>query len=110
MAPRLDLLVVADSLDGGLGAFAGAHARWFAEQGWRVGLASSMAHSAELAPAEGIHLDMPDAAFDVVHVSRSAAALRTRSKSFRPDAARVLIGPGETAWTRIPRGPSSRAR
>ena len=35
---RLDLLVVADSMRGGLGAAARAHAAWFADRGWRAGL------------------------------------------------------------------------
>ena len=42
--------------------------------------------------------------------ARWAASLSIRSKSFRPPAARVWIGPGERAWTRIPFGPSSWAR
>ena len=34
-----------------------------------------------------------------------AASLRSSSKSLSPDAARVFRGPGEMAWTRMPRGP-----
>ena len=41
--------------------------------------------------------------------ARAAAACMSSSKSSSPDAARVGTGPGDTAYTRILRGPSSSA-
>ena len=83
-AAQLDLLVLADSVDGGMGAAAGAHARWFAEQGWRTALGSVDASSADLAPAEAIEVPVPVSAFDVLDMWRAAAALRRVLADRRP--------------------------
>jgi glycosyltransferase involved in cell wall biosynthesis len=76
MAERLDLLVVADSLEGGLGASAQAHARWFAARGWRVALAAPGAHD-ELHPSRAaVDLDVPEGAFKIVSMLRTSRVLR----------------------------------
>ena len=76
-SPPLDLLVVADSLDGGLGAAATSHAAWFDAHGWRVALAAPGA-----GPEAGRQphtVDIPEAgsAFDVRSVLRAAFFLRS---------------------------------
>ena len=86
---RLDLLVVADSVDGGLGAAAEAHARWFAERGWAVGLASGGAKHQSIAPAEAFDLPLPNAAFDLRAVNRAAQSLRQLLRERRPAVVHV---------------------
>jgi glycosyltransferase involved in cell wall biosynthesis len=79
----LDLLVVADSLDGGLGAAAIGHARWFADQGWRVLLAADPA-SAGKVPEHLVPLGVPGSAFDLSAMWGAARRLRTLMRAESP--------------------------
>jgi glycosyltransferase involved in cell wall biosynthesis len=81
--PALDLLVVADSLDGGLGASALAHARWFRQQGWQVLLAAVPA-SAAAPPEELVPLPVPATAFDLRGMLGAARGLRAVLRAQRP--------------------------
>jgi glycosyltransferase involved in cell wall biosynthesis len=74
-ARSLDLLVVADSLDGGLGAAAIGHARWFAGQGWRVLLAGDPASTTD-APEHLVPLTVPGSAFELRAMWAAARGLR----------------------------------
>jgi glycosyltransferase involved in cell wall biosynthesis len=70
------LLVIADSLDGGMGAAALGQCALFARAGWRVDLAAPAAMSSA---ADGIHrhdLDVPVSAFKVAAMLRGARQAR----------------------------------
>lgn len=86
---RLDLLIVADSSEGGLGAAAVAHARWFGAEGWVVALAVSAA--TRVAPNGVLAVDLPPAgsAFDVRQLLFAAHALRQVLKLHRPRVVHV---------------------
>ncbi len=80
--PR-SLLVVADTLDGGLGAAARHHVRTFARDGWSVRLAAPGARS--LPPDEaGVDLAAPPSAFDLRGMLTAARRLRVLAGSPRP--------------------------
>jgi glycosyltransferase involved in cell wall biosynthesis len=84
VSARLDLLVVADSFGGGLGASAQAHARWFAAQGWRVALAAPGAGGADLEPAAAVALDVPGGAFHAAPMMMARRELRRILRTSRP--------------------------
>jgi glycosyltransferase involved in cell wall biosynthesis len=74
--------VVADSLEGGLGAAASAHADYFAERGWTVGLAAPGATSnAATWSGWSVDLAVPKSAFDLRDVLRCARQLRRQLMS-----------------------------
>ena len=81
---QLDLLVVADSASGGLGAAAVAHADWLAGQGWVVALAAPGV--AETSGAHATRLEMPEVrtAMHPGSVLSAAAHLRTMIRDTRP--------------------------
>jgi glycosyltransferase involved in cell wall biosynthesis len=79
-----DLLVVADSLDGGLGQAASAHARYFAARGWRVTLAAPAGRSGPAGTVQVISLAVPETAFDAVAMFRAARQLRRAVDGVRP--------------------------
>src|SRR5688572_9882565 len=81
---HLDLLVVADSVDGGLGASARAHARWFATRGWQVVLAAPAAQDGPISPARAIPLPVPESAFDIAAMASTARRLRLLLRTGRP--------------------------
>jgi len=76
--------VVADSTEGGLGAAAQAHARWFAQRGWSVALAAPGAGAAVVAPAVAVQTPVPGGAFDVPGMLAAVAALRRLLRECRP--------------------------
>jgi glycosyltransferase involved in cell wall biosynthesis len=71
MSPRL--LVVADALDGGLGAAVAAHEAWFEGEGWQVTMCG---------PAD---IGLPGTARDASAMARAASALRRMHRAVRPD-------------------------
>ena len=81
---QLDLLIVADSVEGGLGAAACSHARWFSAHGWSVALAAPGVDGAGLASAEAIEVGVPGAAFDALAMLRAAKDLRRVISLRRP--------------------------
>ncbi len=81
---RLDLLVVADSREGGLGAAAAAHADWFAEQGWAVALAAPGMEKAGCVRAQVLDLPAVASAVHVGSVLRAAAHLHKVLRRTRP--------------------------
>ena len=80
---RLDLLLVADSLAGGLGAAAIAHARWFRQHGWRVALSADSRTSTE-PPDDLVPLPVPATAFDLLGMLRAARLLRSTLRAATP--------------------------
>jgi len=74
-------MIVADSLEGGLGAVARAHASWFAAMDWRVVVAAP--GSGAVLTGEHVAVPVPGSARDVVGMTRAAARLRSFSKQFR---------------------------
>jgi glycosyltransferase involved in cell wall biosynthesis len=80
----LDLLVVADSVGGGLGAAASAHARWFADRGWSVGLAAPEAKAPDDGAIEALALASPGSAFNVSSMLAAASRLRAEVVRTRP--------------------------
>lgn len=81
---RLDLLVVADSCEGGLGASAQEHARWFAGQGWSVMLAGPEASGLSIAGGEATDVPVPGGAADVWSMLIAARHLRSVLRRRRP--------------------------
>lgn len=81
---RLDLLVVADSTEGGLGASADSHRRWFAGIGWGVALAAPLPASPGRAPTPGFKLPEVTGAFNIGSVLRAAVRIRRLLREHRP--------------------------
>jgi glycosyltransferase involved in cell wall biosynthesis len=81
---ELDLLVVADSAGGGLGAAARAHAQWFARQGWRVGLVAPGVDQVDTDATEVLYAPELAGAFHVGPLLRSAGSLRKQLRQRRP--------------------------
>lgn len=81
---RLDLLVVADGIGGGLGNAATSHARWFAEKGWSVALAAFGAASDLCGPAWPLELPEVRGAFQTKSVVLAAIRLRSLIRRYQP--------------------------
>ncbi|RZS91289.1 glycosyltransferase involved in cell wall biosynthesis [Motilibacter rhizosphaerae] len=79
-APRASrgrsLLVVADTMEGGLGGAARRHAEGLAGEGWTVGLAAPGAGASGVRGAATVELPVPDSAFEVAGMLRAARVLR----------------------------------
>ncbi len=82
--PALDLLVVADSVEGGLGASAVAHAEWFASHGWMVGLVAPDQAEGETCGVHRLSVGAVASALDVADVRAAARSLRRLLSSSRP--------------------------
>ncbi len=87
MNPQRSLLILADSLDGGMGAAVISQSSLFASKGWRVGLAAPQARS--LRPMDGIDLDIPGSAFHVRQMLSAARQTNRLIKRLRPDVVHV---------------------
>jgi glycosyltransferase involved in cell wall biosynthesis len=74
------LLVVADSLVGGLGAVALAHVRWFAAHGWRCTLASPDRPPEELAGIDWVAVPVPGASRELPAMVRARSLLRAAAR------------------------------
>ena len=84
--PR-SLLVLADSLEGGLGAAALSHCQLFAENGWRVSLAAPGAGAQATREIQGYDLDVPEAAFHIRPMLGAAQQARRLLRELEPDVA-----------------------
>jgi glycosyltransferase involved in cell wall biosynthesis len=84
MASALDLLIVADGVDGGLGSSALAHGRWFAAQGWQVALAAPGLPRGEICGLRAVSLPKADSALDAAAVWRVAMRLRAEMRQLGP--------------------------
>jgi glycosyltransferase involved in cell wall biosynthesis len=82
VSPRL--LVVSDTLDGGLGAIARNHAEWFLRRRWHVGLATSGNGSGDRGCLR-YRIEIPNSIRDARSMVRAARALRLAIHAFRPD-------------------------
>lgn len=80
----VDLLLVADSLEGGLGLAVAAQVRYFAAHGWRVALVAPTGSPPVDGAAPQIELPLPDTATDVRAVLRCARTLRVVRRDLRP--------------------------
>lgn len=80
----LDLLVVADSGEGGLGAAARAHAQWFEGQGWRVCLVAPGVSEIGTDPVEVLVSPDLASALQVRRLVRSAGFLRLQLQQRQP--------------------------
>ena len=89
MVTRLDLLVVADHVGGGLGASAVAHSEWFAARGWAVGLAAPHQSAGQQAGVRRLPLPITGSALDVSAVRAAARELRRLVKETRPAVVHV---------------------
>jgi glycosyltransferase involved in cell wall biosynthesis len=89
MVTRLDLLVVADHVGGGLGASAVAHSEWFAARGWAVGLAAPHQAAGEQAGVRRLPLPIAGSALDLAAVRGAARELRRLVKETRPAVVHV---------------------
>jgi glycosyltransferase involved in cell wall biosynthesis len=78
----LSLLVVADSLDGGLGSVARAHADWFAGRGWDVTLVAP--EESRAVPVTFDPVPFPKTARDVVGMWRAAQRMRAVRRVAKP--------------------------
>ena len=76
------LLVVADSLEGGLGSVAVAHARWFEARGWQVTVAAPRELTASLDAFEAV--PFPETARDVIGMGRAARRMRAVHRAVAP--------------------------
>ena len=81
---QLDLLVVADSTQGGLGAAAVAHAEWFAGQGWLVALAAPGADETSSALVRRLTMSEVRTAMHPRSVLSAATDLRKMMRDTRP--------------------------
>ena len=79
----IQLLVVADSLEGGLGASVAAHALWFAEQGWDVALAVPFSDEPRIAGVSVLQLPVASA-LRPVQMLRAAVGLARVLRRHRP--------------------------
>lgn len=84
MTRRLDLLLVADSVKGGLGSSAAAHARWFEGRGWNVGIAAPHLDEVNHDVAQRFRLPAVHGALDVPSVLRAALCLSRILRRHRP--------------------------
>jgi glycosyltransferase involved in cell wall biosynthesis len=83
---RLDLLIVADSVQGGLGAAACSHAQWFAQRGWKVVLVAPGVNSVPIpAIIETVEILVPGGASDTRNMLRAARQLRRVMSERAPD-------------------------
>ncbi len=87
--PRLDLLVVADHVGGGLGASAVAHGEWFAARNWSVGLAAPHQDAGEVAGVRRFPLPVAHSALDLGAVWRAVRELRRVLRTTRPAVVHV---------------------
>lgn len=81
---KVDLLVVADSLEGGLGSSVRRHVRYLADRGWRVAV---VAPTGSPHPSGAVHVwqvPMPRSATDIRGVLRAAALTRAFRRQCRP--------------------------
>jgi glycosyltransferase involved in cell wall biosynthesis len=108
-AAKQSLLIVADSLDGGIGAAVLSHCRVFADKGWCVTLA---APTATLHPVDGVtpvDLVVPDAAAQLRLMSRAARHARDLVRVGKPDVVHahglrslaVLLGAGQRPFVTL---------
>jgi glycosyltransferase involved in cell wall biosynthesis len=76
--------VVADTLDGGLGALATEHVRWFVHRGWDVGLASRGTGSYG---GRGVRyeIEIPRSVRQARAMACAARSLKLAIRAFRPD-------------------------
>ncbi|MHB8662654.1 MAG: glycosyltransferase family 4 protein [Acidimicrobiales bacterium] len=89
MAPRGgSLLVVSDTLAGGLGAVAQHHARWFRERGWSVTLAAPLATAVDQT-SDVVDLAIPTTIRHPLAASRAAIHLRRIVARAQPDVVHV---------------------
>ena len=79
------LLVVADSLEGGLGAAALSHCRLFAQNGWTVSLAAPGAGAQVTDGIQGHGLGVPEAAFHLRPMLGAAQQARRLLRELEPD-------------------------
>jgi glycosyltransferase involved in cell wall biosynthesis len=77
--------VVADSLDGGIGAAVISHCTLFAGHGWQVTLAAPAAPNHQAPGVETRHLAVPDGARQVGSMASAARATRRLVQELRPD-------------------------
>jgi len=84
MTRRLDLLLVADSVKGGLGSSAAAHARWFEGRGWNVGIAAPHLDEVNHGVAQRFRLPAVHSALDIPSVLRAALCLSGIFRRHRP--------------------------
>ena len=89
VSPRLDLLVVADSGSGGLGASARAHVEWFSRAGWSVGFAAPGLVVGDAAGTVSVSLPVLESVFDVRAVLRAAETLRGVLRRHQPEVVHV---------------------
>lgn len=114
------LLVVADSLDGGIGGAVLSHCRSFADHGWSVTLAApdARAHAAGLITV--IDLQVPDGAVEIRRMWAAARSVRRLVGAARPDVVHahglrslvVVLAAGHRAFVTLhssdrPPGPST---
>ena len=77
------LLIVADSVEGGLGELAHSQAAWFASHDWEVALASG---ATDVSGSLLVYpLSLPPTALDVAGMRQAARELRAAQRVFRPD-------------------------
>ena len=79
------LMVVADSLEGGMGAAVTSHCKLFAGEGWHVTLAAPCASESGLDEVRCIDLPVPESAFQMRAMVRTARRIRGLMREFRPD-------------------------
>ena len=83
------LLVLADSLDGGMGAAALSHCRLFALNGWRVHLAAPGAEALAPDGVRGHDLTVPESAFHLRPMVAAARQSRRLLRELSPDVSHV---------------------
>lgn len=103
---RVDLLVVADVLEGGLGLAVAAHVAYFSERGWRIAVVAP--HGS--APVEGavtqIGVALPDTATRVGSMLTCAREIRAIRRELRPQIVHVhglrsqlaVVASGHRPW------------
>lgn len=98
------LLVVADSLAGGLGQSAVSQAEWFGARGWEIATAAPKGEANAIAAPGHRGIEIPRTVRDVVGVRRAIRQLRTVRQEFAPRVTHCH-GARSLAITRLSGGP-----
>jgi glycosyltransferase involved in cell wall biosynthesis len=79
------LLIVADTLAGGLGEAAAAHRDWFAGRGWEVRVAAPVGEPGAVTVGDHVPVDLPVTARDLRGQWRAGGQIRALAHEFEPD-------------------------
>ena len=82
---RPRLLVITDTLAGGLGGAVSAQYEWFNAHDWDVKVAAGWLEAVPLEVPGSIDLDMPTTVRNVPRLLRASSQIRALRRSFRPD-------------------------